>query len=173
MEIKISKGKPACDQCGATFTHNAEVASWIVIEGDTWVRRDFCSACAQTLPKKEAYCIWVARFLDPKHQDQQETQSSPLRDIFYKAVEGGTRLENAVAFLAAQILKRQKQFRLLKEVEGDEEHVRVFFYLDRASEKLITVEDPKLTFQELDQARQLLLQRLAEAEGKRVEVSTS
>jgi len=88
-----------------------------------------------------------------------------LRQVFYEAAESEDRSETAVAYLAAQLLRRQKVFRLLKESDGPESEVRVALYADRIADRLIEARDPDLSYAELEAGRITLLERLNRLEN--------
>jgi hypothetical protein len=80
-------------------------------------------------------------------------------------VESEERKNMAVAFLAAQLLRRQKVFRLIKESEENENSERLVLYSDRIGNRLIEVRDPSLTYAELEAGRNRLMERLGELES--------
>ena len=88
-----------------------------------------------------------------------------MRQVFYEAVEADNRSELAKAYLAAQLLRRQKVFRLVKESDDPESEVRVTLFSDRIGNRLIEVRDPNLSFAELEAGRAALLERLNELEN--------
>jgi hypothetical protein len=110
--------------------------------------------------------MWTAQFQDPKVLEQQpEEVFTPLRQIFYESAEREGREAVAVAYLAGQLLRRQKVFRFIKQTADPDTEAVVFLFLDRIGNRLIEVNDPNLSTGELERARQELLQRLAELEG--------
>ena len=56
---------------------------------------------------------------------------SPLRQLFYEAVEEKSRVEMPKAFLAAGLQRRQKVFRLIKESDESDGEVRITASIDR------------------------------------------
>jgi hypothetical protein len=110
--------------------------------------------------------VWSPRFYDPKVAEQEPPEVfSPLRQVFYEAAESDDRAETAVAYLAAQLLRRQKVFRLLKESDGAENEVKVALYADRIADRLIEARDPSLSYAELEAGRVALLERLSRLEN--------
>ena len=89
---------------------------------------------------------------------------SPLRQAFYEAVESQDRADLAQAFLGAQLLRRQKVFRFIKEFDAEEDGIRIALYNDRIGNRLIEVRDPQLSFAELEAGRVALMDRLRELE---------
>ena len=97
--------------------------------------------------------------------DQQAPEVfSPLRRLFYEACASEDRLELAKAFLAAQLLRRQKVFRQIKESGDLDGETRTTLYTDRIGNQFIEVRDPNFTYAELDAARATLLRCLRELE---------
>ena len=79
---------------------------------------------------------------------------------FYDLAASVERLELAQAFLAAQLLKRQRAFRQVRESEEGDGTIRTTLYLDRATNRLIEACDLNFSYTELDEARIALLDRL-------------
>ena len=72
----------------------------------------------------------------------------------------------AKGYLAAQLLRRQKVFRLIKESDEDEGESRVSLFADRIGNRFIEVRDPNFSYDELEAGRQALLVRLRELESE-------
>ena len=110
--------------------------------------------------------MWTAQFQDPRVLEQQPAEVfSPLRQVFYENAEREGRAAIAVAYLAGQLLRRQKVFRFIKQTADPDTDAVVFLFSDRIGNRLIEVHDPNLSTAELERARQELLRRLAELEG--------
>jgi hypothetical protein len=166
MEIKICKGSRACVVCEHAFAHEEELTSVARIEHQLLVREDYCKACWNPDRAAGAFSVWSPRFYDPKVAEQQPPEVfSPLRQLFYEAVESEDRGEIAVAYLAAHLLRRQRAFRLLKESDDGEKEVRVILFADRIGNRIIEVRDPNLTYAELESGRRTLLERLEALEN--------
>lgn len=166
MEIKISKSSRICTGCERPFVHEEELTSLVRIINQAFTREDYCAACWKTDFSQGAFSVWSPRFYDPKVAEQQPPEVfSPLRQVFYDAAESEDRSETAVAYLAAQLLRRQKVFRLLKESDGADGDVRVTLYADRIADRLIEARDPALTYAELETGRATLLERLNRLEN--------
>lgn len=166
MEVKITKAGRACAACDRPFVHDEELRSLVrVLEGQL-AREDFCAACWSNDRANGAYSVWSLRFYDPKVAEQEPPEVfSPLRQLFYDAVESEDRIELAKAFLAAQLLRRQKVFRLVKESDDAEGEVRLSLYADRIGNRLIEVRDPNFSYAELEAGRRSLIARLEELEN--------
>jgi len=166
MEIKIGKRARACSGCARAFVHEEELTSVVRIEDQGLVREDYCTACWAPERAAGAFSVWSSQFYDPKVAEQEPPEVfSPLRRIFYEAVETNDRGELAKAYLAAQLLRRQKVFRLIKESEPTESELRVALFSDRIGNRLIEVRDPNLTFAEMEYGRAALMERLNELEN--------
>jgi hypothetical protein len=166
MEIKIGKSGHQCAACASPFVHEQEMMSLVRIQDRVLVREDYCHACWSPEHATGSFSVWSPRFYDPKVAEQEPAEVfSPLRRVFYEAVESEARHELAVAYLSAQLLRRQKVFRLLKESDGPEGTVKLTLYADRIADKLIEVRDPNLSYAELDAGRRVLMERLAALEA--------
>lgn len=166
MDIKIGKGARSCHGCDKDFVHEEQLTSTVRRAEDGWVREDFCAACWNEELGERAFSVWSATFCDPHVAEQGEPESfSPLRQAFYEAVEKEERASVAVAYLAGQLLRRQKVFRLIKETTDPDTDAAVLLFSDRIANRLIEVQDPNLTTSELERGRQELMERLGELEG--------
>ncbi len=166
MEFSIRKSARSCGRCAMEFTHGQSIHSAVAFgEQDQLVRADYCDSCWTAQISRAAYSAWTTHFFDPKVADQQPPEVfSPLRRLFYDACASEDRLELAKAFLAAQLLRRQKVFRQIKESGELDGEVRTTLYTDRIGNQFIEVRDPNFTYAELDAARALLLRSLRELE---------
>lgn len=166
MEIKISKCAAKCHVCGQDFAHEQQVHSAALMENDCLDRRDYCSGCVPERKDSSLFCSWQTQYSDPRvmESERQETLT-PLRRLFYDLAGCTERLDMAQAFLAAQLLKRQKAFRQIRETEGGEDAARVTLFLDRAGGRLIETRDLNFGYSELDSARVLLLEKLRALES--------
>jgi len=166
MEIKIGKCSHACVACGRAFIHEETLTSVVRIDSQVLAREDYCTECWNGERGAGAFSVWSPKFYDPKVAEQQPPETfSPLRQIFYTSVERDERTELAVAYLAAQLLRRQKVFRLIKESDEGEQEVKLVLFSDRIGNRLIEVRDPSLGYAELEAGRQLLMERLAVLEN--------
>lgn len=166
MEIKIGKSAHTCAGCERDFVHEESIWSLVRLRDQALQREDYCGDCWPPADVAAAFSVWSALYEDPKVAEQQPPEVfSPLRQTFYESVEATARTEAAKAYLAAQILKRQKVFRQIRDAEGDEAEVRLLLYLDRLANNLVEVRDPNLSAAELEAGREALLARLAELEA--------
>ena len=165
MEIKISKGARSCHRCEREFVHEEEIGSAVRNTDEGLAREDYCAACWAQTERKDLYSFWAPRYYDPRVAEQAPEEAySPLRRMFYEAAESEDRAERARAFLVAQLLRRQKVFRLIKESDEGEGETRTYLYTDRIGNRLVEVRDPSFSYQELDNARHGLVQYLVASE---------
>ncbi|MCX5759031.1 MAG: hypothetical protein NTU83_11095, partial [Candidatus Hydrogenedentes bacterium] len=131
MEIKIGKCSQACAACGRSFVHEEALTSVVRVDSQALVREDYCATCWNGGRGVDAFSVWSLKFYDPQVAEQQPPEIfSPLRQIFYNAVESDERAELAVAYLGAQLLRRQKVFRLIKESDEAEQEVKLVLFAD-------------------------------------------
>lgn len=148
------------------FVHEEPVFSLVRIVDQMLAREDYCQTCWNPDFVKGAYSTWSLKYYDPKVAEQKPPEVfSPLRQLFYEAVENEDRVEQAKAYLAAQLLRRQKVFRRIKESDENEGEVHILLYADRIGNRLIEVRDPNFSYAEMENARVALLTRLQELEA--------
>lgn len=170
MNIKIGKGAHACSGCERSFEHEEELFSLVRLQDHLLQREDFCTQCWVPDHAAGAYSTWSMRFYDPKVAEQEPPEVfSPLRQTFYEAVESEERSTLAIAYLAAQLLRRQKVFRLIKESDEPDSETKISLFNDRIGNRLIEVRDPDLTHGELEDGRRLLMLRLNQLEAPDVD----
>jgi len=165
VEIKFSKPARQCLATERLFEHEEPIVSLVRLSEGSLQREDYARAAFEESFAQGAVAVWNAVYYDPKVLQQEPEESySPLRRIFYEAAGQDDRHQMAVAFLAAQLLRRQRVFRLVKTSDGDEQ-VQITLFTDRLSERLVEVPDPHLTYAEMEAGREALAQRLAELEA--------
>lgn len=166
MEIKIGKNARICNVCERSFIHDENFHSLARFEGLDLLREDYCKNCWDPARASGAYSAWTPKFYDPNVANQQPPEVfSPLRQTFYESVESNDRALLSVAYLAAQLLRRQKAFRLIKETTDPDSELNLILFSDRIGNRLIEVSDPSLSHEELEQGRVKLMERLQELES--------
>ena len=170
VEIKIRKASPHCLACGKRFEHRQKHFSRVnTADGQDLLREDYCPACwesGRAADVEKTYSFWLSKYFDPSADSQpDEKEFSPLRTIFYEALEKEDRTEQAVAYLAAHLLRRQKVFRFVRGFEDSEREGDVNVFRDRFSGSVTEVVDPGFSVEELGRARQQLVQTLERMEG--------
>ncbi len=165
MNIKIGKNAHTCAICETDFIHEQKINSLVRVVEGLFQREDFCNSCWEDNLAQGAYSTWGIQYYDPKVAEQEpEEVFSPLRKLFYDSLEDSSRPSIAIAYLAAQLLRRQKVFRLIKETKDPDNDSALILFNDRIGNRLIEVSDPNLAHSELDEARLQLMQRLTELE---------
>jgi len=128
-----------------------------------YVREDFCTACwAQRAGSwaRNSYSFWSTRYIDPAVENEPPPEYyAPVQRVFYDCVGSNDRIELAVAFIAAHLLRRQKVFRLMKEFETDDKDGSVQVFADKFTQRLVEVADRGFSARELREARQVLIER--------------
>ncbi|HOV32607.1 MAG TPA: hypothetical protein PLX23_04510 [Candidatus Hydrogenedens sp.] len=164
MEIKISRNAIKCFNCEKIFVHEEWIGSQIIDTGKEWQRQDFCMSCWEQEKRQDSLSQWRHQFIDVKLQKkEQEVIDSPLRILFYEAVEKEySRIELAIAFLAAQLLKREKVFKKIKEMAISSKDEHIIMYIDRIDDRVIEVRDPNFTLAEMVEAKKNVLERLGD-----------
>ena len=166
MEIKISRSAHVCKACGRAFVHDEEMRSLARASEKELLREDYCADCWTPDLAASAFSVWMSRYYDPKVAEQEPPEVfSPLRQLFYEAHDDTERAGLAMAFLAAQLLQRQKVFRRIKESDEPDGEVRISLYSDRIGNRLIEVRDPSFSYAELEAGRSALLERLRQLES--------
>ena len=166
MDIKISKSARVCRGCERDFVHEEPVTSLVRVHEQQLQREDYCAACWRVDRAADAFSYWATKYYDPRVAEQEPAEAfSPLRQLFYEALEATDRVQQAKAFLAAQLLRRQKVFRQIKESDEADGETKIILFNDRIGNRLIEVRDPHFTYAELEEGRVLLVARLMELEN--------
>ena len=167
MDIKIARTARQCHATGRPFEHLQPIVSLIRYVERDLQREDYAKDDWNPALADAAVAVWDATYIDPAVENAEPEESfSPLRRLFYEHAQKSGRESIAVCYLAAQLLRRQKVFRLVKETESLEDGGKVTLFADRVGDRLIEVRDPALTFAELDVGRTLLVACLQEAEAE-------
>lgn len=143
------------------FVHDQDIHSLARIQERELLREDYCANCWPEASRETCYSRWSTRYYDAAVAEQEPPeQFSPLRQTFYEALEEDGRQSLSVAYLAAQLLRRQKVFRRIKESDGEAGETKLTLFSDRIGGRLIEVKDPDLTHAELEEGRTILMERL-------------
>jgi hypothetical protein len=170
MEINIRKAAAHCLACGKRFEHLQKHFSQVSAPTDQeLLREDYCPECwesGRAADAERALSFWLAKYYDPAAASQPDERTfGPLRTVFYEAVESDQRLEQAIAYIAAHLLRRQKAFRFVKGFEDTESECQVSVFYDKLSGRMTEVVDQEFSVEELQAARQEFTQRLERMEG--------
>lgn len=170
MEIRIGKCARACKACERAFEHEQPLKSVARLENQALVREDYCESCWKSDLAQGSFSVWVVSYYDPTVAEQEPPEVfSPLRQAFYESVESEDPVQMAKAYLASQLLRRQKVFRLIKEAQDPDTNERVALFSDRIGNTLVEVRDPSLSYEHLEAGRRALLARLNELENPSAE----
>lgn len=165
MEIRISRPARTCYRTEREFVHGEKVVSAVRLDNEHFVRQDVAEDAWDAEAGQGAVAVWTTAYVDPRIAEQQPPEVfSPLRRIFYEAVESNERVALATAYLAAELLRRQKVFKLLKQSDDPEEETKLALYNDRIGNRLVEVRDPNLSMRELEAGRIALVTRLQHLE---------
>ena len=161
MEIRIGKSTRVCARTREPFEHGQELLSLVRRGEDGLIREDYLKDAWDPECADGAIAVWATSYVDPDNKSEQTDNAfTPLRDLFYEAVESDDRKDLAKAYLAAQLLRRQRVFRLIKEGEESETDSKFALFTDRISDRMIEVRDPNLSYAELNAARTSLMDHL-------------
>ena len=133
---------------------------------ELWVRLDYCMDCwdaaLDTLEPETLHSLWRTRFVDRNAARQTPVNEyTPLLEICYDSLGADEIDSQAMAYLSAMVLRRQKVFRLVRtERDADTDQEALLFY-DTVSQAEVRVPDPPLTLDELRATRRVLQERLA------------
>lgn len=165
MDIRIGKPGRVCEGSERQFEHGETVVSVMRVENQQLVRHDFAKPAWVDDRASGAVAVWETQYRDPSVEEQEPPEKfSPLRKLFYESAESDDRVQIAKAYLAAQLLRRQKVFRLVKESDDTEGDARVALFMDRIGNRLAEARDPNLTYAEMEAARVELMSELAALE---------
>ena len=166
MEIRIGKPGRSSALTERQFEHGETVVSVMKVENQQLVRHDFGKPEWADDRATGAIAVWETHYSDPAMAQQEPAEKfSPLRKIFYSVVESDDRVQIAKAYLAAQLLRRQKVFRLVKESDDTDGEMRVALFMDRIGNRIAEARDPHLTYAEMETARVQLMEELTALEA--------
>lgn len=166
MEIRLGKTGRACAATERPFEHGDDVVSVAKLEHEELTRRDYAKRHWDPECATGALAVWATRYVDPKVAEQTPPDVySPLRQVFYRAADSDDRVELAKAYLAAQLLRRQRVFRLIKESDEEDGDARVALFADRITDRFVEVRDPNLSYEEMEAGRTALIEALGDLEN--------
>ena len=167
MEIRIGKPGRTCASTARQFEHGEHVISVMRVQERQLVRQDFSKPAWETEKASGTIAVWETQYADPSLAEQEPPEKfSPLRKIFYEALESEDRVQIAKAYLAAQLLRRQKVFRLMKESDDTDGETRVALFMDRIGNRLVEAKDPQLSYKEMEAGRVMLMEELNALEAE-------
>ncbi len=169
MEIEVQKESPHCICCNDAFVNGQKHHSLLRIDGNSFIREDFCEKCWAGRPAaaEGAYSHWETRYRDPaSSKATPEGQFMPLLKLCYESIAQEGRNSQATAYVAALVLRRQKVFRFLREEKEASAQRNVLVFADKYNDTQIRVIDPQLTEAELRDVKQRLEEQLGYARGQ-------
>lgn len=167
MEINIQKKSSKCLRCEAEFQHEEKHHSLLKIEDKEFLREDYCLACWAERSEKgkleDLYSCWETRHVDPSvAAATPQEQFVPMLNLCYKSVAEGGEDGEAMAYMCALILRRQKIFRFVREEQQeppDSRSVLVFF--DKHNDTQVRIVDPGLADAKLMEVKRKLEEIIA------------
>jgi len=171
MELQIQRGSSRCLACAQPFAHEQKHYSLLKIAGNDISREDYCEECwpkfladNQNVP---LYSHWETRYRDPAAaRATPEAQFVPLLRLLYDSLTGGTREHEALCYVCALILRRQKVFRLVREEKDADSGKPVLVFHDRHNDVQLKIGDPNLTESEFQEVKQRLEGHLSQKDTK-------
>jgi hypothetical protein len=168
VDIEVQKESSRCNGCGENFVNEQKHYSLLRIEESNFTREDYCEKCWAERPTvtETAYSFWETRYRDPAMaKAMPEEQFMPLLKLCYESIVLGGRDSEAIAYVCALVLRRQKIFRFVRE-EKDPSGRGILVFTDKYNDAQIRVVDPQLTEAELRGVRQKLEEHMGYARGQ-------
>jgi hypothetical protein len=172
VDINIQKEASRCLRCSSEFKHDDKHHSLLKIEGKDFLREDYCADCwserSGVDEDDRVYSYWETRYRDPAVAKATPTeQFLPLLNLCYESIAGGGPEGEAMAYMCALILRRQKVFRFVREEKkGPEPHRSVLIFLDKHNDTQIMIVDPELTDSQLQEVKQTLEEKIGPEEAQ-------
>lgn len=170
MEINIQKESARCLRCDLEFKHDQKHHSLLKIEGKDFLREDYCAGCwserSGVDDSERVYSYWETKYQDPAVAKATPTeQFLPLLNLCYESIAKGGPEGEAMAYMCALILRRQRVFRFVREEKNDPEpHRSVLVFLDKHNDTQIRIIDPELTDSQLQEVKQALEEKIGPEE---------
>jgi hypothetical protein len=166
VEIQIQKESSQCLACKERFKHDERHHSLLKIEGNIFLREDYCEGCwiRGAGSRGEIYSHWQTRYRDPAVASATpKEQFLPLLNLCYEAIAQGE-AGAAMAYMCALMLRRQKVFKLVREEKENGRSVLIFS--DRHNDTQIRVLDPGLSESQFEDARRRLEEVIGPSKGQ-------
>jgi hypothetical protein len=166
VEISIQKESSRCLRCDTEFLHDQKHHSLLKIEGKDFLREDYCMACwtehINSNSTGAAYSSWETKFRDPSvAKATPQEQFVPMLNLCYESIAEGGPAGEAMAYMCALILRRQKIFKFIREGREEQEpHRSVLIFLDKHNDTQIGIVDPGLTDSQLQEVKQALEEKI-------------
>lgn len=171
MEISIQKESSSCMGCDTPFVHEQNHLSLLRIEEKNFLREDYCEKCwSERFAQSESndiYSFWETKYRDPSvEKATPHEQFVPLLNLCYESIAHGEPADEAMAYMCALILRRQKVFRFIREGKDDSSGKDILVFSDKHNGTQINIIDPHLTESQLQEVKHQLEERLGKSRGQ-------
>jgi hypothetical protein len=170
VEIQIQKESSECIRCSQAFAHEQKHFSLLKIEDNTFLREDYCEKCwgERSDPTRNAhvYSYWETKYRDPAVEKAlPKEQFIPLLNLCYESIALDGPDADAMAYMCALILRRQKIFRFIREEKNESSGKSELVFADKYNDTQIRITDPQLTEAQLEEVKHTLEERLGNVRG--------
>jgi len=171
MEISIQKESSRCMGCNGPFAHEQKHLSLLRIKDKVFLREDYCEKCwserSDPAESNEIYSFWETKYHDPSvEKATPHEQFIPLLDLCYESIAQGGPEGEAMAYMCALVLRRQKVFRFIREGKEDSSGREMLMFSDKHNGTQINIIDPRLTESQLQDVKRRLEERIAQSRGE-------
>ena len=172
VEINIQRESSRCLKCDMEFAHDQKHHSLLKIEGKEFLREDYCIKCWTERPDNDdasrVYSSWETKYCDPSvAKATPQEQFLPMLNLCYESIAEGGPEGEAMAYMCALILRRQKIFRFVREEKEEQEpHRSVLIFVDKHNDTQIGIVDPELTDSQLQEVKQALEEKIGPEEDQ-------
>ena len=171
MEISIQKESARCMGCDEPFAHEQKHRSLLRIEESNFLREDYCEKCwAERLAlaeSDEVYSYWETKYRDPSvAKATPQEQFMPLLNLCYESIAQGGSDAEAMAYMCALIMRRQKVFRFVREERDESSGKTALVFFDKHNDTQIRILDPQLTESQLGDVKLTLEEKLGYSRGQ-------
>ena len=174
VEINIQKRSPQCLKCDELFRHDQKHYSLLKIDGKDFLREDYCEKCwrehSAEAGADQVYSYWETSFQDPAvARATPKEQFLPLLNLCYESIARGGPDAEAMAYMCALILRRQKVFRFVREEQEEQDGSpprSILVFSDKHNDTQIRIVDPQLTESQLQDVRGRLEEQIKQVRGQ-------
>lgn len=151
--------------------HEQRHHSLLKIEGNAFLREDYCEKCwgdrSEPTEDAQVYSYWETKYRDPAAEKATpKEQFIPLLNLCYESIAKDGEDAEAMAYMCALILRRQKIFKFIREDSEDAAGKSVLMFLDKHNDTHIRIADPQLTDSQLKDVKQKLEENLGDGRGQ-------
>jgi hypothetical protein len=171
VEIFIQKESTECMACNVAFAHEQKHYSMLRIDEDAFLREDYCEKCwaehSNISENDRVYSYWETKYRDPAvEKATPREQFIPLLNLCYESIAQGSADSEAMAYMCALILRRQKVFRFVREEKDDSSKKNMMIFFDKHNDTQMRITDPHLTESQLEDVKHKLEERLGNVRGQ-------